>query len=128
VASPLFDPKNRRVSPEQQGTGEVNRLHAKGKPFVVSIDSAPGIFLGASECVEHHKEFRLPRVPAEWKVRPPRVHLIGLSREHTVKTKNGHTLIDQIAKVNEAVRAAFLAIGCEVLDGAPSRFERKDVI
>jgi hypothetical protein len=54
--------------------------------------------------------------------------LIGLTSEHSVKTKTGMTLIDRVDKVNEAVRAAFLAIGCEVLDGAPSRFERKDVI
>lgn len=130
MASSLFDPKKRPVSLAKLASDGVGRLEAKDDPaLVVSIDSAPGIFLHASECVENRKECRLPRVPKDWKASPPRVHLIGLTHEHTVKTKNGHTLlIDQVDKVNEAVRSAFLAIGCEVLDGAPSRFDRKDVI
>jgi len=107
---------------------EVNRLIAKGKTIVVSVDSAPGIFLAASECVEREQEFRLPRVPPEWKARPPRVHLLPFTKDIAIKMANGHTLIDRIEDVNAAVRAAFLVIGCEVVEGAPTRFERKDVI
>jgi len=106
-------------------------MQAKGETVIVSIETAPGIFLAASEWLEKSPgmgPFKLPQVPPKWKTNPPRVHVLPLMKEVTVKNGNGATLIDRVQKVNEAVRSAFLAIGCEVLDGAPSRFERKDVI
>jgi hypothetical protein len=127
VASPIFDPKNRPTSPTHLGSLDVGRLQAKD-PLVVSIDSAPGIFLHAAECVAKVQPCRLPRVPKDWKEKPPRVYVVPLEREVQVKNGNSTSRIDRLQETTDAVKEAFRFVGCEIVDGLPTRFDRRDVI
>lgn len=103
------------------------RLASKN-PVVVSFESAPGLFLMASECLEGLKTFKLPRIPEPWRKDPPRVYFIPLVKEETVQNGNSRTLIDRLKEVNQLIQTAFQEIGCDVAIGAPTRFERKLVL
>lgn len=128
MASPIFDPKNRPAAPAQLGAGDIGRLHAKANPLVVSIETAEGLFLHAAECVSDGKPCRLPRVPSEWKASPPKVFVVPLASSHEVKNGNKTVVIDRFKETTEAVKDAFHVIGCEVVEGMPSRFDRREVI
>lgn len=95
---------------------------------MVSIDSAPGIFLHAAECVAKVQPCRLPRVPKDWKEKPPRVYVVPLEREVQVKNGNSTSRIDRLQETTDAVKEAFRFVGCEIVDGLPTRFDRRDVI
>lgn len=128
MASPLFDPKHRPVAPAQLGSSDIGRLHAKANPLVVSVDSAPGIFLHAHKCVEQSLPCRLPRIPEEWKKSPPKVFLIPLTASHTLKNGNETVVIQKFKETTQAVKEAFHVLGCEIEEGVPNRFDRREPI
>lgn len=130
MASPLFDPKNRPAAPAQMGSNDIGRLGAvlKDGPLVVSIETAPGVFLYASECVSKGEACRLPRVPDSWKKERPRVYVVQLTRAAEVKNGNKKATIEKPKETTLAVMDAFKFLGCEVFEGVPSRFDRRDVI
>lgn len=130
MASPLFNPKNRPKNPLTLGAAEIQRFQAAWNnegPIVVSVDSAPGLFLLATESLAEGKGVEL-RVPESWKREPPRVHVLPATSSASITNGRETRIISRPIETTSLITAAFRDIGCEVIEGPPSRFDRKPVI
>jgi hypothetical protein len=141
VASPLFDPRNRPKPANALAETELLRLEKARQQsgnVIISVDTCPGLFLltfnliltqnqsGSSTFVK----YRFP-VPRYWKRHVSKIHLL-LPAKGPLELKNG-SQIEKIpaAKVSEILGRIQYGLeqdGFQVVLGAPSRFERADVI
>lgn len=128
MASPLFDPKLRPQDPRKLADAEICKLLGARKneePVIVSVETTPGIFLLAHECVCGGFEF--PRLTVPWGIDRPlsKIHLIELNESASVQNGKETKVIDQPLQVTLLLKAILLRYGCHVVMGFPTRFDRK---
>jgi len=131
VASPLFNSQNRPKPTKSLAEVELVRIGREliGETLTITGDSAPCLFLFASEYGEQSTgEFKIP-VPASWKKLVNKVYLVP---QKEVRAKNGSQVVTLIgSNLQEAynmLKLAFEQEGFVVEVAAPTRFERPDVI
>lgn len=130
MASPLFNPQNRPKDPVNIGEAEIKRFQAERSqeaPIVVSVATAPGLFELAAKADTLGEGLSF-RVPASWAANPPRIHVIPAEVDNSIKNGRAIVTIRQPRSVTSLIIRAFRELGCEVIEGTPSRFERKPVI
>lgn len=115
MASPLFDSKNRPKSPEQLIKENWVKL---GNPAILSRESVPGVFLYAALCVDKSLPPML-QVPTKL----AKVFFVPLEKQEPVA--NGTQTVVLIPdRVNPWIQSALTKMGCAVVLGMPSRFDR----
>lgn len=131
MASPLFNPQNRPKPTKSLAEGELVRIGRDlvGETIIITGDSAPCLFLFASEYGEQSTgEFKVP-VPTSWKRFVNKVYLVP---QKEVRAKNGSQVVTMTGSgLQEAytmLKWAFEQEGFLVEVAAPTRFERPDVI
>jgi hypothetical protein len=141
VASPLFDPKNRPKPANTLAETELLRLEKirqQSGNVVISVDTCPGLFLLAFNLLLTQNNgnggtfvsYKFP-IPKYWKRHVSKIHLL-IPAKGTLELKNG-SQIERVpsAKVSEIlgrIQYGFEQDGFQIVLGAPSRFERADVI
>jgi hypothetical protein len=136
VVSPLFNSARDPKSPELLALNDIRALwsaHLRGSPIIVAADTTPGIFALALERDTNSQELEL-RLPREWILAHPTVRLVECKIDGNIGTlqakglalgNSGETLEKYLF---HAIRKAFEAHGCRVVEGVPSRYERQWVI
>jgi hypothetical protein len=135
VASPLFNSQNRPKAASHLAEVDFGRLEKSRKEsgnIVIAYDTCPGIFLLAYEQVQQRSITFAPfPVPKYWERHVSRIHLL-VPAPGPVNLKNGSQVTtipaDSVSQVLGAIQYVLEQGGFQVVVGAPTRFERADVI
>jgi len=135
VASPLFNSQNRPRAASHLAEIDFGRLEKSRKEsgnVIITYETCPGIFLLAYEQVHNRSITFAPfPVPKYWERHVTRVHLL-VPAPGSINLKNGSQVTtipeDSVAHVLGAIQYVLEQGGFQVVLGAPTRFERADVI
>jgi hypothetical protein len=135
VASPLFNSKSRPKTAYHLAEVDFGRLDKSLKEIgtiVISYETCPGLFLLANEYVQGRSITYAPfPIPRYWLRHVDRIHLL-IPGHGPINLKNGSQVTaipaDNVPDVLGAIQYVLEQEGFQVVIGAPTRFERPDVI
>ncbi len=140
MVSPLFDSKNRPKEAVKVAEGDFGRLEKARREsgvVVISHETCPGLFLLARERLMQAAGNETPvsldpfPSPRSWNNNVTKIHLL-IPAPGSINFENGSQIItvpgEAILDIIGTIRDTLIRQGFEVVLGAPTRFERADVI
>lgn len=111
--------------------GRLDKSRKETGNVIVACDTCPGLFLLAYEVVQRATSPLVLSSPKYWKRHISKIHLL-IPAQGPINIKNGSQVVvipaNLVPQVLGNIQYAFEQEGFQVILGAPTRFERADVI